>query len=181
VLAGLIGAEALGKAWARERFIARFGADINPVASAWSGALAYGRDWASRIFTAKFDVNIQPLWDALDAVRYIAKAISDLLPHSPARTGPLSEPISFAWIAEAARRDLAVLPGLLERALAAPSAGGARFGAATIRAAPVYNVNVVKVVTVPPDEWVRVARDAEKGAKFASALPREIDLLLAEV
>jgi hypothetical protein len=170
-------AHRLGRDWAQQTFIAHYDLNLRAVTAGYHEAMALGRDWSARTFWARFAIDTSPLWAALGTVRTVAQEIRDLLPSSPAKKGPLSRPVSFAYIAEAVRRDLAPVPGLLAGALTTP--GSRRLGGGW--GGPVYHVNVVKIVTVPPDEWLRVAREAQTGARFAQRLPRELELMLAGV
>ncbi len=169
-----LAATALGRAWERQRFIAAFGAAIGAVASAYAGAVAIGNAWARQVFTARFSVDLSPLWAALATVQWIAQQISDLLPHSPARSGPLARPISFAYIAEQARRDLAPVRDILADILH-PGLGRPALVAAPAPARPVVQyIFTGNLIGRDVEAWVadQVRRGAasvavESGARWS--------------
>jgi hypothetical protein len=131
-------------------------------------------NWAGSVFTARFSVDISPLERALTRTREITQELSDMLPRSPARKGPLARPISFNYIGDALKsamrgmaRDaelgMSALTGTLGGPM--PAAGRGRTSG---------NTTNVFVVTVPPDEWVELARKVERGESIDLNLAREL-------
>ena len=158
----------LGAAWQAATFTSHFDINNGPAAIAYTNAFTWGNVWASQVFTATFSVNLAPIYAAVEVVRWAAQTIADLLPHSPAKKGPLSKPISFAYIADAARRDLRgvgdVVGGSLRGSHRVALAGSGR-GHTTI------NNYALK-----SDELVRMMKMSEAGGSFAHTFPRSLAL-----
>ena len=89
-----------GAAWDAATFTATFAGDNGPAAVAYTDAYGWGDTFAGTTFTATFSVDLSPLENALVRTRQIVAEISALLPHSPAKKGPLARPISFGYIAD---------------------------------------------------------------------------------
>jgi hypothetical protein len=105
-------ASAFAETWAAATFTATLDADNGPAAVAYTDAYGWGETWAGTTFTARFSADVSPLETALVRVRQIAQEISDLLPNSPAKKGPLARPVSFGYIADALSADLGGMPGV---------------------------------------------------------------------
>jgi hypothetical protein len=105
-------ASAFADTWAAATFTATLDADNGPAAVAYTDAYGWGETWAGTTFTARFSADVSPLETALVRVRQIAQEISDLLPNSPAKKGPLARPVSFGYIADALSADLGGMPGV---------------------------------------------------------------------
>lgn len=115
-------AQAGGRPWAKSLFESTFGIDHGPTAIAYPNAFRWGTAWASTTFSARFSVDLGPMRAAVGEVGTIAQQIRDLLPSLPAKKGPLSTPVSFVYIADAARRDLRGMGRIFDGALANMSA-----------------------------------------------------------
>lgn len=94
------GALSYGQAWQGTSFTGFFDGDNSSVGDQWKGAVSYGADWAGRVFTASFSIDTTGIANAVTAVDAAVAHIASVLPHSPAEKGPLSRPISFAYIAD---------------------------------------------------------------------------------
>lgn len=156
-----------GDTFAAQDFQATLSADNGPAAIAYTNAFSWGNVWASQVFTATFSINTAPLYAALDVVRFIAGEIAALLPHSPAKKGPLSKPISFAYIADAARRDLKGVTGIVNGALS---------GSHRVALAGSGRGGTVNVFALKSDELARLMKQAETGHSFAHSFPRDLHL-----
>jgi hypothetical protein len=106
-----------GSIWQNSTFTATFAANTGPAAIAYTDAMSWGSIWDGTVFTASFSVDTSGITNAVGVARAAAQEISDLLPHSPAKKGPLSKPISFDHIAQAARRDLSGIGTMVAAAL----------------------------------------------------------------
>jgi TP901 family phage tail tape measure protein len=118
--------------------------DIGPFTIAYTNAFAAGYAWANSVFTATFAIDTSGLWGALAVAQIVAAEISAIMPHSPAKKGPLSKPVSFGFIADAARRDLAGIGASIEGYLGMRGRRG-RFAHAPVHAGPhTVNINITE-------------------------------------
>jgi hypothetical protein len=162
-----------GKAWSDEVFRSTFDGDNGPAALKYTDAFTWGTIWSEQTFTARFSVDLGPLEAARIRVAELAGEISDLLPRSPAKRGPLARPISFAYIGDAMRsamrsmaRDAEVGMSALTGTLAGPVPLAAR-------ARPTGGTTI-NIITIPPDEWLELARAVERGESIDLNLAREL-------
>jgi hypothetical protein len=162
-----------GTTWAGSIYESAFTINDADAVTKKDAAFLSGMNWAGSVFTAKFSVDISPLETALTRTREIAQEISDLLPRSPARKGPLARPISFGYIGDAMKsamrgmaRDAELGMSALTGTLAGPTptAGRARSGGGT----------TINIITIPPDEWLELARAVERGESIDLNLAREL-------
>lgn len=140
-------AMATGGNWASQVFTAKLDSDYTGTTNAYNAAMATGGNWASQVFTAivsadhsqaLFAVNqsfeagnsfngsvftgyitmdTSGLDNALFHARWVAGEIAAILPHSPAKKGPLRHLPSFAYIGEIARKDFRGLGAILADAM----------------------------------------------------------------
>lgn len=89
-----------GNIWGGSAFTAKFAANNGPAATAYTDAFRWGDAWDGTVFTASFAIDVSGLYSALNTAYYVAQAISDIMPHSPAKKGPLSRPITFDYIGD---------------------------------------------------------------------------------
>jgi hypothetical protein len=162
-----------GKTWADETFQSIFAIDNGPAALKYTDAFTWGEAWAGTTFTARFSVDLGPLEAAKIRVAEIAGEISDLLPRSPAKRGPLARPIKFDYIGDALKsamrgmaRDAEVGMSALTGTLAGPVPLAAR-------ARPTGGTTI-NIITIPPDEWLELARAVERGESIDLNLAREL-------
>jgi hypothetical protein len=164
-----------GTTWAGSEYSSAFNINDSDAVAKKSAAFLSGMNWAGSVFTARFSVDISPLETALNRTREIAQEISDLLPRSPAKKGPLARPISFGYIGDALKsamrgmaRDaevgMAALSGTLNGPVPATGRGRGSQGGGT----------TVNIITIPPDEWVSLARSVERGENIDLNLAREL-------
>jgi hypothetical protein len=164
-----------GSTWAGSEYSSAFNINDSDAVAKKSAAFLSGMNWAGSVFTARFSVDISPLETALNRTREIAQEISDLLPRSPAKKGPLARPISFGYIGDALKsamrgmaRDaevgMAALSGTLNGPVPATGRGRGSQGGGT----------TVNIITIPPDEWVSLARSVERGENIDLNLAREL-------
>jgi TP901 family phage tail tape measure protein len=95
-----------GDTFAAQDFQATLSADTGPAAIAYTNAFGWGATWAAQTFTARFAIDTSGLWNALAVAQTVAAGIAAVMPHSLAKKGPLSKPIRFNFIEDAARHDL---------------------------------------------------------------------------
>jgi TP901 family phage tail tape measure protein len=179
----------IGKEWDASVWIANFDGDESDAENAANDAFSKGNDWDGTVFTARFSVDTSPLEAAVAHARDVAQRIRDLMPSSPAKEGPLSDPISFAYIADQVQRDLAGIGGMLTRALAFDQGDpriGVGFGPAPQWMSPVAvqgsggGDTYVTVITLPVEEWLDVNEAAATGRDFAETYAQEMNLRSAE-
>jgi hypothetical protein len=160
-----------GQTFDAQDFQATLSADNSPAAIAYTTAFGWGATWASQVFTASFAIDVSGLYAAQAVAYQVAANIAAVMPHSPAERGPLSKPIHFDFIADAARRDLSGLGdeisgylsgrGRHSLALGGPGRHGTQVG-------PNY--------IMKSDDLVRLMRQAESGHSFAHNFHRDLGL-----
>jgi len=89
-----------GDIWGMQTFISTFDINHGPTAIKYTDAFGWGETWAAQTFTARFSVDLSPLEAAARRAIQLAQIISDHMPRSPAKKGPLKDPISFQYIAD---------------------------------------------------------------------------------
>lgn len=94
------GAVSYGDAWNGTTWTGFYDGDNSGAGDQYDGAVSYGDAWNGRVFTAYFDIDTSGITAAVNIVDAAVAHIAAVLPHSPAREGPLSQPISFAYIAD---------------------------------------------------------------------------------
>ena len=119
-----------GGIWEASTFTSTFAIDIGPAAVAYTSAFGWGYAWAGQVFTARFAVDVSGLYHAVNVAAWAAAQIDALMPHSPAKKGPLRRLPSFRYIGEIARRDLAGLGAILADAMDPGDMALPRFGSA---------------------------------------------------
>jgi hypothetical protein len=162
-----------GTTWAGSVYRSAFDINDSDAVSKKNNAFLYGMNWAGSVFTASFSVNLGPLEAAKIRVAELAAEISDLLPRSPAKKGPLARPISFGYIGDALKsamrgmaRDAEVGMSALTGTLAGPVPVAARTRPA--------GGTTINIITIPPDEWLELARAVERGESIDLNLAREL-------
>lgn len=105
-----------GGIWGSSVFTGTFAGDAGPAAVAYTNAMGWGAIWAGQVFTASFSVDLSGILNAVAVARQAAADIAAVLPHSPAKEGPLREPINWGWLMEG-------LPGSLRDAVRVTRAG----------------------------------------------------------
>ena len=111
-----------GETWAAQTFTSIFDINNGPAAVAYTDAYGWGATFAGTTFTATFSVDLSPLENALVRTRQIVAEISALLPHSPAKKGPLARPISFGYIADNLLATMGRMESAAERGMDSVSA-----------------------------------------------------------
>lgn len=159
-----------GNTFAAQDFQATLSADDGPAAAAYTEAFGWGSIWASQVFTASFSVDVSGLYAAQAVAYQVAANIAAIMPHSPAKRGPLSKPIRFTFIGDAARRDLAGIGNEIEGYL---GTNRHRVGARGERS---RGGNHITVNALKSAELIRLIKDAETGGSFARGLGRELGL-----
>lgn len=164
-----------GDTWMASTFSGIFDGDNGPAALKYTDAFLWGDTWAAQTFTARFSVDLGPLETAKTRVAELAQEISDLLPHSPAKRGPLARPISFGYIADDLERNL-------DRMAAAASYGMDRVGGAfnqrfnnayAAAGAGGQTPGVINVYITPDSkQFTEIAEKAHRGGDFARELPQ---------
>jgi hypothetical protein len=89
-----------GGIWDAATFLSTFDIDIGPAAVAYTSAFNLGNTWSGQVFTASFAIDLSGLYAASAAADAVAAHIAAVMPHSPAKEGPLREPISFDYIGD---------------------------------------------------------------------------------
>jgi hypothetical protein len=167
-----------GKAWSDEVFRSTFDGDNGPAALKYTDAFSWGTIWSEQTFTARFSVDLGPLEAARIRVAELAGEISDLLPRSPAKRGPLARPISFAYIGDAMRSAMRSMARDAETGMAALT-GTLSGPMPAIARAPREgrgNTTIVNVATLRSDEWMEVLRKVERGEAIDLNLARELNV-----
>lgn len=118
-----------GGIWAGSVFTSMLAADPGAAAAAFDYAYGLGYGWAGSVFTAYISVDTSGLDNAVFKAQWAASQIAAVLPHSPAKKGPLSVLPSFAYIGEIAARDLAGVGDLIAAAINPGDPAIPRFGA----------------------------------------------------
>lgn len=144
-----------GDAWGKASFSSIFDIDNGPAAAAYSDAFSWGDTWAASSFTATLYLDTSA---ALNSAYAAAQEIDNLLPHSPAKRGPLSRVPDFGYVGDAM---LAMSHGL-ESKMPNPYGRGAMLRAGRPRVGHTVNVFALK-----SDEYVRLLRHAEAGHDIA--------------
>jgi TP901 family phage tail tape measure protein len=164
----------LGNTWAGSTHESTFSADYTQVGNAYSTAFLMGNTWAGQTFTARFAVDTSPLLAASATADAVAAHIAAVMPHSPAKEGPLKEPIDFSYIAQ----NMEATADRLGRAadLGASRVGGAFSDRYSIGAsasagsqAPTKNGDTYNITIIAPEseEYSQIARDARRGKVLA--------------
>lgn len=95
-----------GGIWGGSTFTGTFAGDNGPAAVAYTEAFGWGNAWAGQVFTASFSVDTSGITNAVAVARQAAADIAAVMPHSPAKEGPLREPIRFDYIADSFRASM---------------------------------------------------------------------------
>jgi TP901 family phage tail tape measure protein len=165
-----------GTTWAGAEYTSAFNINDEDAIAKKTSAFLSGMNWAGSVFTATFAINMGPMETALTRTRQIAQEISDLLPNSPAKKGPLARPVSFGYIADN-------LEANLDRMAAATYRGMDRVGSAfgssingpglgVAGAAGSSGNTTVIFVTPDSEQFSEIAREARRGGDFARLLPQ---------
>lgn len=94
----------LGSNWAESApFKGTFGLDVTNVEAGSNAAWLLGYNWDGQVFTASFSIDTSALDAAVEHVRIAMAAIAAMLPHSPAKEGPMAFTPSFDYIADSTR------------------------------------------------------------------------------
>jgi TP901 family phage tail tape measure protein len=167
-----------GTTWAGSIYESMFNINDSDAIAKKTAAFLTGMNWAGSVFTARFSVDLSPLENAVIRTRQIAQEISDLLPNSPAKKGPLARPVSFGYIAEnleanldrmasAASYGMGRVAGAFDSQL-----GGPGFGLAGASGTGGGNTVINVYVTPDSKEFTEIAQKAHRGGDFAEILPR---------
>lgn len=155
--------------------------NIEDVKTQANFAWSIGNQWDGTTFTASFSVDVSGLYAARDTAALVAQEIADMMPHSPAKEGPLKEPISFAYIADefdlaadAIRTTSAALAGDVAAAVDMPYATGGRLD---VQAPQVRNVTINNFALTAND-LAKLQQDAENGKLIVSGAAYELDMTL---
>jgi TP901 family phage tail tape measure protein len=177
-------AQTWGLTWAGAVYESDFNINSIDATNKANTAFMSGFNWAGSLFTATFSVNISPLETALVRVREIAQEISDVMPHSPARKGPLREEISFQYIADNfgsvadqlalhAQASAATVAGSFDRAYNAQPTMGVR--------APASAVHNTFNYAVTAEDLARLQKKSEQGLMTVAETDKEIRMTLGMV
>jgi len=109
----------LGGSWAQSVHTGQFNGDPTGADRAAQTAFSLGYAWDAQVFTASFSVDVSNVLNAVAVVRQAAQDISNLLPHSPAKEGPLSRVPDFSYILDSLKRSFDPMAGVAERDLQA--------------------------------------------------------------
>jgi len=107
-----------GGIWGASSFTGKFDGDTSDAAKKYTDAFTWGDAWNAAVFTASFAIDTSGLIAASNTADAVAAHIAAIMPHSPAREGPLSQPITFDYIGD----NFASMAGRLKQ-LASDSAG----------------------------------------------------------
>jgi TP901 family phage tail tape measure protein len=168
----------IGRAWAGSTYTGTFGLNVDGVMVAAGAAFEIGRAWAGQVFTASFSVDTSGITAAVGVARQAAADIAAIMPHSPAKEGPLKEPITFDYIAE---NFAAVADDMRYRAgrLTSDVAGMARnrnLGAVDV-AAPRSGGGVKNYFfAVTGDDLARLERQSREGTLDIEYTARELEM-----
>jgi hypothetical protein len=171
----------LGTTWADSTHEATFTADPSGVDRASAAAWLLGANWDGRVFTASLAVNTDALAAAEARVLQFATTVSNLLPHSPAKVGPLSRPISFSYLAQDLADTMGLMGPIAERGMA--GVAGAMSGTSGILSRLPVSAGIGRGMTltqhvyqVTPQELVELMEEARAGGDVAKNLATELQL-----
>ncbi len=103
-----------GGIWDAASFTGSLNADNSQAMAAIGEAMAFGQSFDGMVFTASISVDTSGLSAAVVAAQSAAAAIAAVLPHSPAKEGPLSVVPNFDYIADAAESSFSKLRPMAE-------------------------------------------------------------------
>ncbi len=177
----------IGRAWdGSDNFEATFLLDVSPAMIAAAAAFDMGRAWGGQVFTASFSVDTSGLDAAAAKADQTAAHIAAVMPHSPAKEGPLKEPIKFDYIADEMRGSM--------DSMVAYTRSGVASAASLLRSSGVtadmlnsgmanqanmarpINVTNIVVNTMDPEHYGQLLADARFGREFGEAYYEELDL-----
>jgi hypothetical protein len=98
-----------GTIWGAAHFSGHFDGDPSGAIDAGDTAFSIGNAWDGRTFTASFSIDTSGLYAASAAADQVAAHIAAVMPHSPAKEGPLKEPITFDYIADEMKSSMSAL------------------------------------------------------------------------
>lgn len=169
-----------GDVFSAQTFIADLDFNTTPAAQGYTAAFGWGSVFANQVFTATLNFDTSPVWRAVDDVRNAMQQISDMLPHSPAKKGPLARPISWAYLADELASTMGLMGPLAERGMAgvasALSGTSGTMPRLSARAtAPAQTVVIQNIYQVTPPELAELMRNAEAGGRVGRDLARELN------
>lgn len=187
VVNGFIDAMEYGDTWDEKTFESTFDIDIGPAAVAYTNAWTFADAWDGHVFTAYFSIDTSGLDAAVAAAQRAAQTIANLMPHSPAKEGPLREPITFDYIGQNmsatmdgmisnTRAGVAELSALLRQSGMTPDMlnGGLVNRGNTSKS---IEVNQFYINTLDPEHYTQLVEDARFGREFGEAYVQELDLM----
>jgi hypothetical protein len=164
-----------GNIWGGSKFTATFAANNGPAATAYTDAFRWGDAWDRAVFTASFSVDVSGLLYASAVADSVAAHIAAVMPHSPAKEGPLHRPITFDYIADnmaATAKRLRMYANASANVLAdafgtSPNVAG-QFAAAQVNtgagaAGGATIINQQNFTALHSDEFVALLQKAEQG------------------
>ena len=90
----------VGIDWGGSTFTGAFAGNNGGAATAYTDAYSWGNTWDGAVFSARVSVDISGLPYALAVADQVVAHIAAVMPHSPAKEGPLSRPITFDYIGD---------------------------------------------------------------------------------
>ncbi len=140
-------------------FTSTFDIDNGPAAVAYTDAFGWGNTWASQVFTASFSVDTSGITNAVAVARQAAADIAAVMPHSPAKEGPLKEPITFDYIADNMR-------GVADR-LRGYAASGAGYVRDSFTDGPAWSPATAAGRSGGGDTYIVITPDSEQFSEIA--------------
>jgi hypothetical protein len=170
----------IGRAWDQQNYWGDFSLNVDAVMIAAGAAFDIGRAWDGKVFTASFSVDTSGITAAVEVARQAAADIAAVMPHSPAKEGPLKEPITFDYIGEnfgsvaddirySADRLTSDVAGLRNRNMAPVDVAPSRTGGMVTK-------NYYFAVT--GDDLARLERQSREGSLDVETTARELEMAL---
>jgi len=106
-----------GTTFGQQTFSADLDFDTSLAAAGYTDAFGWGAVFASQNFQASLSFDLSGLYFAESEARRVAQNIANLLPHSPAKEGPLAFMPSFGYIADALVNDLSPMRDFTDRTM----------------------------------------------------------------
>lgn len=172
-----------GDTWALAVFMSTFDIDNGPAAVKYTDAFGWGDTWAAQTFTARFSVDLSPLEAAAQRAVQLAQIISDHMPHSPARKGPLKEPISFQYISDDfnAMADAIAARARSSADIIAGSLAGPRRTSTPDVTMPTQRTVVNNYFALTAEDLGRLQQEAQNGSLNLAEADRELRMSLGMV
>ncbi|MGH2548672.1 MAG: hypothetical protein ACRDHN_04750, partial [Thermomicrobiales bacterium] len=169
----------LGNTWGMSTHSADFTATYGGVNQASIVAWTLGGSWSGTVFSASFDVDITNLEAKAERILQIYRDIADNSPHSPAKKGPLKDPISFGYIADDLQATMDRMGPLAQAGMAGVASAMGRSVGPDVRmpvgAGAPNGVTVVQHnYQVTPPALTELMKNAEAGGRVGRDLAREL-------